>query len=148
MGKLDLLDLQDLRVLRDPVDSLFRGLRELLVQREREVRSVQLDPWASLEARDRLVETDPQERGVFQVMLDLRGDRDHLDQLELLEHLELQGQVGQQGLKEIKDFLVLLVPKAIREKEVIYSPKRLFVPSQDKCVNSSSRATCLAITPS
>lgn len=142
------MDPQDRLVLRDPAGSLFRAHRVLLGRREREERSVQPDRWVFLEAQAPLAETAPRERGVYRVIMDLRDDRDLLDPLDPREHLELQDQVGHQGLKGIKDFLVLLVPKEIREKEVMCNPKLRCVPSHGKCVNSSSRATCLAITPS
>lgn len=127
--------------------SPFRGPRALPGKREREETSVQPDQWVFLEAQAPLVEMAPQVQGVCRVILDHRDDKDLLDLLEPQEHQELQDLVGQQGPKEIRDFLVLLVPKAIRENEGMCSPKRLCVPSHGKCVNSSSRATCLATTP-
>lgn len=108
---------------------------------------VQLDKWVFQEAQAPPAEMAPQEQGVCRVMLDHQDDKDPLDQLGPREHQELQDLVGHQGPKEIKDFPVLLVPKAIREKEAMCSPKLLCVPSHGKCVNSSSRATWLAITP-
>ncbi|TKS81850.1 Collagen alpha-1(XIV) chain [Collichthys lucidus] len=91
--------------------------RVLLERREREEQTVQLDKWVFLEARAPLVETAPQEQGVYRVTLDHRDNKDLLDPLEPQEHQELQDLVDQQGPRETKDFLVLLVPKAIREKE-------------------------------
>lgn len=142
-----LLDPQDRLVLRDPVVSQFRDPRVLLGRREREERSVQQDTWVFLEARAPLVETVLQEQGVCPVIMDHRDGKDLLDPLEHREHQELQDLVGQQGPKEIKDLLVLLVPKAIRENEVMCNPRLLCVQLHGKCVNSLSRATCLAITP-
>lgn len=127
--------------------SPFKGHRELLERREREELSVQLDQWVFLEARAPLVEMVPQEEGVCRVISDHRDDKDLPDPSEPQERPEPQDLEVQRVLQEIKDFLVLLVPKAIREREVMCSPKLLCVPSLGKCVNSSSRATCPAITP-
>lgn len=80
-------------------------------------------------------------------MVDRRDDKDLLDLAGPLEDQEPRDLVDHQGSREIKEFLVLLVPKAIREKELMCSPKLLCGPSHGKCVSSSSRATCLAITP-
>lgn len=80
--------------------------------------------------------------------MDHRDDKDLQDLLELQGLQELQDQVVQQGLKGIKAFLVLLVPKVIREKEVMCSPKLQLELLLSKCVNSSSRAIYLGITPS
>lgn len=119
----------------------------MLGRREREERSAQLDKWVFLEAPAHRVEKVPQEQGVCQVIMAHKDDKDLLDLLEPQEHLELQDQVEQQGPRGNTGFEVLLVPKAIREKEVMFSPKLLYAPSHGKCVSSSSRATCLAITP-
>lgn len=143
-----LLDPQGNLVLKDPTDSPFRGLRELLGRKEREERSALPDQWEFPEVLAHLVEMVPQDQGVCQVILDHRGNEDPQDQLEHQEHQELQDQVGQQGHKGIKEFLVLLVPKAIKEKEVMCSPRRLCELLHVKCVNSSSRATCRVTTPS
>lgn len=62
--------------------------------------------------------------------------------------MELPAQVDLQDHLEIKGFLVLLVPKVIRENEVMCNLKLLYVPLQDKCVNRSSRAIYPVITPS
>ncbi|XP_061748839.1 uncharacterized protein LOC133547071 isoform X1 [Nerophis ophidion] len=90
----------------------------------------------------------PQDRGVCQVITDLRADRDHRGHLEPRVHLELQDQMGQQDPRGIKDFLVLVASKETKEKEVTCNPQQPCALSHAKYVSSSFRATCPATTPS
>lgn len=143
-----LLDPQDRLVLKDPVGFPFRDLRVLLGRREREERSALPVQWEFLEVLALLVEMVPQEQGVCQVITDHRDNKDPLGQLEPRERQELRDRVDQQGCQGIEEFPVLLVPKAIKEKEVMCSPRPLCELLHAKCVNSLSRATCHAITPS
>lgn len=112
------------------------------------VRWDRLDQWVYLEVREPLDEMVPLAQEDFLVMLDHKDDKDLLGRLEPQEPPELQAQMDLLENLEIKVYQVLPAPKAIREKEAMFSLKPPSVPSLDKCASSSSRAICPVTTPS
>ncbi|XP_061675053.1 collagen alpha-1(XIV) chain isoform X5 [Syngnathoides biaculeatus] len=141
-------DHPDRQVLRDPAASLFKALRGPPGRRDIKETSAHPAPRAFLGVRAPRGGMDPLERGACRVTADLKVNRGRRARLGPRVHLGLRAPSGQRDLKGNKDLRVLLVSKEIKEKEVTCSRRQPCARSQDKCVSSSFKATCLATTPS